>query len=261
MRSPSEPEPSTSKEHVLLEAVEASYVIADERQARCKLLEESEKNIREGAFPELYPRRCRNMQLLFDLLRQSRVPLDTDFWLEARLLRLMDRHEQCRQLCQTRPPYDWTFDVLQEFVWASRGDAFPYPRRSSFADEQDAAVANQLFTAAKTLYGAKCYEWQQAHDAVAKPTPREQRVSLVSGIGLFVVIAASIVVWNLYNGWVAFLVFVIGGTLVMNLLGDDREMVKQRMRAWETDNPKPKAMTLTLHHLPLPRVYISPDFS
>ena len=251
MRSPSEPEPSDSKEHALLERVEASDAMANERKLRCALLEESETNLREGRHPALQPRRARNMQLLFDLLRQSQAPLHTDFWLEARLLRLMERHDQCRQLCQSRPIHDWTFDVLQEFVWANRGDSFPYPRRSGFPNEQDADAANQLFTAAKTLYGAKCYEWQQAHDAVAKQTPKEQRVSIVSGVGLFAVLAAAIVVWNIYNGWVAFFVFIIGGALVMSLLGDDREMVQKRVKAWTKENPKPLAMRLALYHEPL----------
>jgi hypothetical protein len=157
--------------------------------------------------------------------------------------------------------YEWTFDVLQEFVWASRGDSHPYPRRSGFPTEQDAAAASQLFAAAKTLHGAKCYEWQLAHDATAKKTPKEQRVSIISGIGLFAVLAAAIVVWNIYNGWVAFLVFIIGGTLVMNLLGDDHEMVQTRMKAWTKENPKPPAMRLALEHEPLPKVHMSYDWS
>jgi len=251
MRSPSEPEPHDSKEHALLEQVEASYVITNERKLRCALLGESEKNIRDGLHADLYPRRMRNNRSLFDLLRQSQPPLDTDFWLEARLLRLMERHDQCQQLCQSRPMYEWTFDVLQEFVWANHGDSFPYSRRAGFPTEQDAATANQLFNAAKTLYGAKCYEWQQAHDAVAKQTPKEQRVSVVSGIGLCAVLAAAIVVWNIYSGWVAFFVFIIGGARVMSLLGDDREMVQKRVKAWTKENPKPPAMRLALYHGPL----------
>lgn len=260
MRSPSEPEPHNSKEHALLEQVEASCVIANERKVRCALLEESEKNIRDGLHADLYPRRARNMQSLFDLLRQSQPPWDTDFWLEARLLRLMDRHDQCRQLCQSRPMYEWTFDVLQEFVWASRGDSFPYARRSEFPDSQDAAAANQLFGAAKTLYGAKCYEWQQAHDAAAKPTRKEQRASLITGVGLLIIFIAAIVAWNIYNGWIALAVFFVSSGIMFSLFGDDTDMVRDRMAAWTKQNPKPRPMRLALQHEPLPRLVIGfPD--
>jgi hypothetical protein len=258
MRSPSEPEANDSKEHALLEAVESGHFGSDERRARCKLLEESEKNMRANVFPELYPRRSRNMQLLFELLRQSYTPHYSDFWLEARLLRLTDRHDQCRQLCQSRPMYDWAFDVLQEFVWAGRGDCYPYERRTDFLSDEERTIASQLYTAAKTLHDAKCYQWQQAQDAVAKPNDKERRVSFVSGIGLFAVVVASIVAWNIYSGWVALAVFAIGSTLVANLLGDDRELIAQRMAQWRRENPRPDNMKLTLHHLPLPYVHVSP---
>lgn len=258
MRSPSEPEPSESKEHSMLDAVEASYVVADERRARCKLLEEAEANMREGNFPDLYPRRCRNMQLLFDLLRQSRVPLPADFWLEARLLRLMDKHDQCRQLCQSRPMYDWTFDVLQEFVWASRGDPYPYERRKDFNSDGDKVAATQLYGAAKTLHDAKCYQWQQAHDAAAKPAPKEARASQRTEVGSVITLVACALAWYFYSGWAAFVVFLIFSTLLFVVFSDGKDMVHDRMTLWAKDNPKPQAMALTLHHQPLPRVYISP---
>ena len=262
MRSPSEPESSDSREHSLLEAVESGHYTPDERRARCKLLEESEKNMRANAFPHLYPRRSRNMQLLFELLRQCNAPHYSDFWLEARLLRLTDRHDQCRQLCQSRPMYDWTFDVLQEFVWAGRGDCYPYERRTDFLSDEERAMAGQLYTAAGTLHDAKCYQWQQAHAAAAKPTPKEQRTSLITGVGLFIIFIAAIVAWNVYSGWIALTVFCVGSGLLFTMFGDDTDMVRERMAAWTKQNPKPRPMRLALHHEPLPHPVIGfPDIA
>ncbi len=230
----------------MLDAVEAGQGKPNEIAARTRLLIESEDNIRKGLFPDLYARRARNMRLLFDLLRQS--DRASDLWLEARLLRLTERHDQCRQLCQSLPMYEWTFDVLQEFVWAGRGDSFPYERRSEFQDERDAATATQLFNAAHTLHSASCYQWQQAHDREKKLTPREERVSWRNGIGLFVSLVAAIVVWNVYSGWLAIVVFAGGAMLVEMIFGDDKEMVKKRMAVWLKHNPKPPAMRLSLKH-------------
>jgi hypothetical protein len=261
MRSPSEPEPSDSKEHALLDAVEAGHFAPNERLARSKLLEESEKNMRANVLPELYPRRTRNMQLLFEALRQSYTSFDTDFWLEARLLRLTERYEQCRQLCQSRPMYEWTFDVLQEFVWAGRGECYPHERRSDFPSDEDRSMASQLYTAAKTLHDAKCYQWQQAHDQQAKPTAKETRVSSLSDIGFVGVFAAAIIVWIMHAGWSAIIVFLLGSIGVMAFIGDDKDMLGKRMKEWLGEHPKPSGMRLKLEHEPLPRVHIAYDFT
>jgi hypothetical protein len=258
MRSPSEPEPSDSKEHSLLEAAEAGHFVPDERHIRTKLLEESEKNMRANMFPDLYPRRSRNMDALFELLRQCYTPRYDDFWLEARLLRLMDKHDQCRQLCQSRPMCDWSFDVLQEFVWASRGDCYPYERRTDFQMEEENNLATQLYAAAKTMHDAKCYQWQQAHDAATKPNEKEGRISWFNGIGIFVTLVATGLTWFFVTWWAALIVFGIGSNVALGVVGDSDELVKGRMARWRRENPKPQNMRLTLHHLPPPYVHISP---
>ena len=248
MRSPSDPESNTTWEHLRLDAVESPDFKGDEQRARSELLEASEKHMREGLYGDLYPRRRRNMELLFELLRQSDRGNTMDLWLEARLLRLLERFDQCRQLCQSLPMYEWTFSTLQEFVWAGRGDSFPYPRRSAFADDQDAATASQLSVAAKTLHDARCYQWQQAHDEEAKPTGKESRLYLLTSIGLFVMFIAAIIAWNIYSGWIALLVFVIGSTIWCNCVGADTDLKRARMAAWTRANPKPPPMKLTLRH-------------
>lgn len=246
----------------MLEMAEAGG-LNNERQLRLSLLKASEKNIRDGKFPELHARRSRNMQALFELLRQSHTPsvLDDDVWLEARLLRLMERHDQCRQLCQTRPMYEWTFAVLQEFVWASRGDSFPYHRRSEFDNERDVQAANQLFLAAKTLHESKCYQWQQAHDAAKAPNEAEARATKRTDIGLWVIIIAAVLLWYSYAWWVGLMVFFFGCSILFGAFNDGKEMAKVRMKAWCKENPKPNAMALTLHHLPPPNVHVSYDWS
>lgn len=248
MRSQSEPESNITWEHVGLDSVESSNFNGDERRARSDLLESSEKHMREGLYADLYPRRRRNMELLFELLRQSDRVDAVDFWLEARLLRLLERFDQCRQLCQSRPMYEWTFSTLQEFVWAGRRDSFAYPRRSVFTDDQDTATASQLYVAAKTLHDARCYQWQQAYDEEAKPTSKESRLSVVTGTGLFVIFIAAIIAWNIYSGWIALLVFVIGSMVWCNLFDDDADLKRKRMAVWTRENPKPPPMKLTLRH-------------
>jgi hypothetical protein len=260
MRSHGDPDATQSTEHAMLDMTEAGPM-QDERGLRLNLLKESERNIREAQFPELHARRSRNMQLLFELLRRSRVPTDSDFWLEARLLRLLERHDQCRQLCQTIPMYEWTFDVLQEFVWAGRGDSFPYPRRTPFENPQDAELASQLFAAAKTLYESKCYQWQQAHDAAAALEPEEARASKRTDIGLVITLIAAALSWYFWGWWAAFAAFVIGSSLLFGVFDDSKDLVRARMKRWCQANPKPGAMSLTLEHLPPPTVHMSYDWS
>jgi hypothetical protein len=238
MRSPSEPESSNSREHLLLDLVESDSTTMDAIGARMEVLKESERNMRGGHFPELYPRRLRNMQLLFDLLRSQRSTGDGFLWLESRLLRLMEKHDQCRQLCQAVPMYRWSFPALQEFVWASRGDSFPYDRHANFQHEDEAALAGQLYEAAKTMHESKCYQWQQAHDATAKPNEREQAVSWRNGFIVFAVLIVAVIGWYFY-GWMAGLMAFVGGGLLLNFAGDDDEMIKERMAQWRRDNPRP----------------------
>jgi hypothetical protein len=248
MRSPSEPESNITFEHVHLDLVESPNFKGDELRFRTELLEMSEAHMREGLYPALYPRRRRNMEALFELLRHSNNADTMDLWLEARLLRLTERYDACRQLRQSRPMYEWLFSTLQEFVWAGRADSFPYPRRSPFTHDQDTTTASQLYVAAKTLHDAKCYQWQQAYDEEAQPTSRESRLSLITGVGLFVILLAAIVAWNLYSGWIALLVFVVGAMIWCNLFEDGDDLKKKRMRIWSKENPKPAPMKLELGH-------------
>jgi hypothetical protein len=250
MRSPSEPEPRDSKEHALLDSVEAGLFSPNERYARGRLLEESEKNMRSGAFSELYPRRSRNMQLLFDLMRSGTTPRRDDGYLEVRLLRLMDKHDQCRQLCQSVPMYDWTFGMLQEFVWASRGDSFPYPRYTGFPTKEDAMAAHQLYTAARTLHESKCYQWQQAHDAAARPTADERKLSKRNDIGMWLTLGATGVAWYFFGWLPSFAAMTIGFWLNYIVMGDSGEAIKRRMAEWVYQNPRPPNMCLTLEHRP-----------
>lgn len=238
MRSPSEPEPSDSREHALLDLVESDVSKSEETKARLQLLEESERNIREGHFPDLYPRRLRNMQLLFDLLRAEKTSCSDSLWLEARLLRLMERHDQCRQLCQAQPMYKWTFSALQEFVWAGRGDSFPHDRRAGFQNDEETALAAQLYEAAKTMHEAKCYQWQQAHDAEAKPNDHEDLVGWRNG-GLFLLILAATAAGWYFIAWQAAVVALIGGSLLLGMLDSDDELIKDRMAKWCRENPRP----------------------
>lgn len=238
MRSPSELEPSDSREHALLDLVELDGSKREERKARLDLLEESERNIREGRFPDLYPRRLRNMQLLFDLLRAEKTSYSDFLWLEARLLRLMERPDQCRQLCQAQPMYTWTFSALQEFVWAGRGDSFPHVRHVKFQNEEESALAAQLFEAAKTMHEAKCYQWQQAHDAAAKPNDREDLVGWRNGGLLLLILVATAAGWY-FLGWQAAVVAFVGGSLLLGMLGDEDELIEDRMSKWRKENPRP----------------------
>jgi hypothetical protein len=233
--------------------------LKNEKQLRLSLLMASEQNIRDRKFPDLHARRSRNMQTLFELLRQSHVPsvLNDDFWLEARLLRLLERHDQCRQLCQTRPMYEWTFAVLQEFVWASRGDSCPYPRRTAFENESDVQTANQLFLAAKTLHESKCYQWQQAYDAMQAPNKAETRASNRTDIGLLVIITAAALFGYFYSWWAGLMVFFFGSSILFSIFNDGKEMNKVRVSDWFKENPKPYPMALTLYHLPPPNVHVS----
>jgi hypothetical protein len=239
MRSPSEPEPSESREHALLDFVESGVGRREEKKARLDLLEESERNIRGGHFPDLYPRRLRNMQVLFDLLRTERTSYSSSLWLEARLLRLMERHDQCRQLCQGEPMYNWTFPALREFVWASRADSFPYDRSTDFQNEGDAKLAAQLFEAAKTMHEAKCYQWQQAHDEASKPNDHEDLVSWRNG-GLFLLVMVATAAGWYFLGWQAALVAFVGGSMLLGMLGDENELIKERMAQWCSKNPRPQ---------------------
>jgi hypothetical protein len=246
MRSSSEAEPSNSLEHAMLDAVEAGHAAPTELSARLDLLLESENNMRSGFFPELYPRRFRNMQILFDLLRTNRaLPAET-LWYEARLLRLMEKHEQCCQLCQSHPMYEWNFSALQEFIWAGRRDSFAYPRLTEFENEADATLAAQLFAAAKTLYESKCYQWQQAHDEEAKPNAYEQRVTWRNTIVAVLMLASGGAGWYFF-GWIAAIVAFFGGGLLLDWSGDEDELIKKRMTRWLRENPRPK-MRLKLTH-------------
>jgi len=246
MRSSSEAEPSNSLEHAMLDAVEAGQGGSSEMGGRMSLLLESEKNMRNGFFPELYPRRFRNMQLLFELFRSSRSLPGETLWQEARLLRLMEKHEQCRQLCQSHPMYEWSFPAMQEFIWAGRCDSFPYRRLSEFENGEDSAVAGQFFAAAKTLYESKCYQWQQAHDAEAKPNDREQRVSWRNGFVVVLVLAATGAGWYFF-GWIAAIVAFAGGGMLLDWSGDEDDLIKARMTRWCRENPRP-TMRLKLTH-------------
>jgi hypothetical protein len=246
MRSSSEAEPSNSLEHAMLDAIEARQFGSSETGARLDLLVESEKNMRNGLFPELYPRRFRNMEHLFDLFRSSRSLPEQTLWQEARLLRLMERYEQCRQLCQGHPMYEWSFPALQEFIWAGRRDSFAYPRLTEFENEEDAAHAGQLFAAAKTLYESKCYQWQQAHDEEAKPNAYEQRVTWRNTIVAVMMLASGGAGWYFF-GWIAAIVAFFGGGLLLDWSGDEDELIKKRMTRWCRENPRPK-MRLKLTH-------------
>lgn len=250
MRSPSSPESNDSKEHQLLDTVESGAQAAGELALRKWLMQISENNMREDLYPELYPRRFRNMQLLFDLLRSNRTPHSADFWLEARLLRLMEKHDQCRQLCQTQPMHEWAFATLQEYVWAGRRDSHPYHRYSEFESAEDAQVAAQLFAAAKTLYEAKCFQWQQAHDAAARPTHEEQKLSRRNSVGLVLTLGFSVAAWYFF-GWLPALgVFTIGSWLNFIVQGDSNVALGLRMNEWVYNNPRPVDIELTLHHRP-----------
>jgi len=230
----------------MLDAVEAGQDGSNEIVARMKLLVESEENMRNGFFPELYPRRFRNMQLLFELFRTSQSRPGESLWLEARLLRLMENYEQCRQLCQSHPMYEWNFPALQEFIWAGRRDSFAYPRLTEFENEADAALAAQLFAAAQTLYESKCYQWQQAHDGAAKPNDYEQRVTWRNTIVAVLMFVSGGAGWYFF-GWVAAIVAFFGGGLLLDWSGDEDELIKKRMARWLRENPRPK-MRLKLTH-------------
>jgi hypothetical protein len=253
MRSSSEAEPSNSLEHAMLDAVEAGHSVSGELGARMELLLESEKNMRNGLFPELYPRRFRNMEQLFDLFRSSRSLPEQTLWQEARLLRLMERYEQCRQLCQSQPMYEWSFHALQEFIWAGRRDNFPYLRFCEFESESDIALAEQHLAAATTMHQAKCYQWHQAREAESKPTKYERRLVWRNAfLNIRVLLPSAIV--GYMGGWLyALPALAVIVWIDFDPASEREALVEARMEEWLRDNPRPK-MHLKLTHKRAPIV-------
>jgi hypothetical protein len=251
------PEPEISEEDAIAQWREhigtpfpSNYTAKFELQQRMHLHFRGEENTRAGRHPEFAEYRIKNAKRLFDILRTTdlhavRLLVDVSY-LECRLLRLIGKFDECRQLCQSMPVYLWDHATLQEYVWATKRDSYPHQRFRVFKNEEDRAMVQRFVQSAKESYRNDLELWSARRDSETKPPP-PSKSQAISGV-LILAVPYSVAWWyyeslGLLGAAAVYVAGIVGMTLIVGLLlapfTGKTLTWHERIKAWESLNPRP----------------------
>lgn len=227
-----------------------NHTLKYELQQRIQLHFRGEESVRAGSHPEFAEYRAKNAQRLFEILRTAdlraaRLLVDVNY-LECRLLRLTGKFDECRQLCQSMPVYSWDYAMLQEYIWATKRDDYPYERFRAFKDEEDRLMVQRFVQSARQNYEEDLAGWIARRDAETKPPPpsKAQTILAVFTLGIPYLIA-----WSFYDALgllgaaAVYVVGIIAMCLVIGLLiapfSSKFKSQTDRVKEWEAVSPRP----------------------
>jgi hypothetical protein len=230
----------------------SNYTIKFELQQRVQLHFLGEESVRAGRHPEFAEYRAKNAQRLFEILRTAdlraaRLLVDVNY-LECRLLRLTGKFHECRQLCQSMPVYSWDYAMLQEYIWASKGDDYPHERFRAFKDEEDKLMVQRFVQSAQVAYEEDLAQWTARREQETKPAPMSDRSyrMFMNGFVLLLVLSAVCATWSgMASSSVLVGVLVGGATFFVGLIAlavafsGGGPSPRERIQKWENANPRP----------------------
>jgi hypothetical protein len=224
----------------------SNYTIKFELQQRVQLHFRGEESVRAGRHPEFAEYRAKNAQRLFEILRTAdlraaRLLVDVNY-LECRLLRLTGQFDECRQLCQSMPVYSWDYATLQEYIWATKRDDYPYERFRAFKDEEDKLMVQRFVQSARIAYEEDLAKWTSRRDEETKPPPLSRRDMIMGGFAFGVPYVAAWLSWTSV-GIVGAVVIFFAGLIVLWLMFAPfmakTKLPRERVKDWESLNPRP----------------------
>ena len=234
----------------------SKYTIKEELQARVQLHFRGEENERAGQHPEFAEYRAKNAERLFEILRTAdlraaRLLVDVNH-LECRLLRLVGKFEECRQLCQSMPVYSWDYEMLQEYIWATKRDDYPHQRFRVFKDQDDKAMAERFVAAALNTYESDLESWTARREEETKPPPLTDwqykllvdysfwlSCLIAAASGIFVATSSAGPIIGTIAAILVYLVSHATLALLFACFGIKGKSRAERIKEWETANPRP----------------------
>lgn len=224
----------------------SEHTIKFELQQRMQLHFRGEENARAERHPEFAEYRSKNAQRLFEILRTAdlraaRLLVNVDH-LECRLLRLIGKFDECRQLCQSMPVYLWDYQMLQEYIWASKRDSYPHQRFRFFKDEDDKAKVQRFVESARESYEKDLGEWTTRREVETKMPPPTKFEKALYFTTLGVPLLTAFYFYEAVGLIAAVGIYVAGILVMLLLLSPFTSKIKTKedlVKEWEAENPKP----------------------
>jgi hypothetical protein len=217
-----------------------------ELQQRISLHFSGEENARAGRYPEFAEHRADNAQRLFELLRtmdlrKARLIVSVDY-LECRLLRLLGKFDEARQLCQSMPVYLWDYSMLQEYIWATKRDPVPYERSKIFEDEADREMVRRFVESAKKTHEEDLRKWEARREQETQPPPATKVQTLLYVLTMGIPYVAAAMMWDTVGLFGAVAIFFVGVFLMLLVISPFASHIKtqrERLQEWESLNMRP----------------------
>ncbi len=132
--------------------------------------------------------------------------------------------------------------MLQEYIWASKGDDCPHERFRAFKDEEEKLMVQRFVQSAQVTYEEDLAKWMTRRDEETKPTPLSKRDAILGGVVFGVPYVAAWLSWTSV-GVVGAVVVFFAGLLILALIAAPfmakNKLPRESVKDWESIHPRP----------------------